>query len=150
MGFSVLIPRAELARHVRELRQEGFPEYRLKPDGVRELYSAIIYLEPFTGRNLRAFGYDMFSELVRRAAMEQARDTGAAALSGKIVLVQETGADVQAGTLMYVPVYHKGLPLETVAQRRAALQGWVYSPYRMKDLIKGILDSHNERPVARG
>ena len=144
IGFSVLIPRAELAQHVREIRQEGFPEYRLKPDGDRELYSAIIFLEPFTGRNLRAFGYDMFSEPVRRAAMEQARDTGAAALSGKIVLVQETGADVQAGTLMYVPVYHKGLPLETVAQRQAALHGWVYSPYRMNDLMQGILDSHNE------
>ena len=144
IGFSVPIPREELAQHVRKIRQEGFPEYRLKPAGDRELYTSIIYLEPFTGRNLRAFGYDMFSEPVRRAAMEQARDTGAAALSGKIVLVQETGAEVQAGTLMYVPVYHKGLPLETVAQRRAALQGWVYSPYRMNDLIKGILDSHHE------
>ena len=29
IGFSVLIPREELARHVREIRQEGFPEYRL-------------------------------------------------------------------------------------------------------------------------
>ncbi len=42
-----------------------------------------------TGRNLRAFGFDMYSEPVRRAAMEAARDTGAAALSGKVVLVQE-------------------------------------------------------------
>ena len=144
VGFSVLIPRAELARHVREIRQEGFPEYRLKPAGDRELYTSIIYLEPFSGRNLRAFGYDAFSEPVRRAAMEQARDTGAAALSGKIVLVTETGADVQAGTLMFVPVYHKGLPLETMAQHRAALQGWVYSPYRMSDLMEGILGSRDE------
>ena len=139
VGFALLIPRDELTRHVRELRSEGYPEYNVKPDGARDVYSAIIYLEPFSGRNLRAFGYDMLSEPVRRAAMEQARDLNTAALSGKIVLVQETGADVQAGTLMYVPVYHKGLPLETVAQRRAALQGWVYSPYRMNDLMQGIL-----------
>ncbi|MEI8079949.1 MAG: CHASE domain-containing protein [bacterium] len=31
---------------------------------------------------LRAFGYDMLAEPVRRAAMEQARDMDTAALSG--------------------------------------------------------------------
>ena len=140
-GFSLFIPRDQLARHLREIRSEGFPEYRLKPEGDRELYSSIIYLEPFSGRNLRAFGYDMFSEPIRRAAMEQARDTAVPVLSGKVVLVQENGADVQAGTLMYLPVYRKEVPLDTVARRRAALRGWVYSPYRMTDLIQGILGS---------
>ncbi len=139
IGFSLLIPRDDLARHVRELRGDGFPEYAVKPAGERELYSSIIYLEPFSGRNLRAFGYDMFSEPVRRAAMELARDTGAASLSGKVVLVQETGAKVQAGALMYFPVYRQGQPHDTVAQRRAALLGWVYSPHRMNDLVEGTV-----------
>jgi hypothetical protein len=40
---------------------------------------------------------------------------------------------------MYVPVYHRGMPVDTVAQRRAAIRGWVYSPYRMNDLLQGIL-----------
>ena len=143
IGFSLLIRPEELPRHVLKIRSEGFPEYRIRPEGTRELYSSIIYLEPFSGRNLRAFGYDMFSESVRRSAMERARDTNAAALSGKIVLVQETTTDVQAGTLMYVPVYRKGMPVETVEQRRAALYGWVYSPYRMGDLMQGILSGLN-------
>jgi PAS domain S-box-containing protein len=143
IGFSLLIPRGELTRHVQEIRREGFPEYKLRPDGDREVYSSIIYLEPFSGSNLRAFGYDMFSEPVRRSAMERARDMNAAALSGKVVLVQETGAEaVQAGTLMYVPVYRKGMPIETVEQRRAAIYGWVYSPYRMNDLMQGIFGGH--------
>ena len=139
VGFALLIPREGVARHVRELRREGFPEYAVKPPGHRELYSSIIYLEPFSGRNLRAFGYDMFSEPVRRLAMEQARDTGTAALSGKVTLVQEAAVRIQSGVLMYLPVYRKNFPLETVAQRRAALLGWVYSPYRMSDLMEGIL-----------
>ncbi|MCX5814474.1 MAG: PAS domain S-box protein [Proteobacteria bacterium] len=143
IGFSLLIPREELPRHVQKIRREGFPEYKLKPDGNREVYSSIIYLEPFSGRNLRAFGYDMFSEPVRRSAMERARDMNAAALSGKVVLVQETSIEaVQAGTLMYFPVYRKGMPIETVEERRAAIYGWVYSPYRMNDLMQGILGGH--------
>ncbi|MEI7672835.1 MAG: CHASE domain-containing protein, partial [Deltaproteobacteria bacterium] len=139
IGFSLLIPRAELARHTQGIRKEGFPAYKVRPEGNRELYSSIIYLEPFADRNLRAFGYDMFSEPVRRAAMERARDMDSVTLSAKVILVQETAKDVQAGVLMYVPVYRKGMPTETVEQRRAAIYGWVYSPYRMNDLLRGIL-----------
>jgi len=139
LGFALLIPREKLEQHIQDVRTEGFPEYRVWPEGDRQTYSSIIYLEPFTNRNLRAFGYDMLSEPVRRAAMESARDRGVAILSGKITLVQETDKDIQAGTLMYVPVYRAGMPCETVAQRRAAITGWVYSPYRMNDLMQGIL-----------
>jgi CHASE1-domain containing sensor protein len=56
-----------------------------------------------------------------------------------VVLVQETDQDVQAGTLMYVPVYRKGMSTDTVEQRRAALYGWVYCPHRINDLMEGIL-----------
>lgn len=149
LGFSILIPRSHLVRHTQEIQQEGFPQYQVYPSGDREWYSSIIYLEPFSGRNLRAFGYDMFSEPVRRLAMEQARDHDIAALSGKVVLVQETNQMVQAGTLMYVPVYRKGVSTETIEQRRAALIGWVYSPYRMTDLCEGILQ-HSRGSLKEG
>ncbi|MFY9151473.1 MAG: CHASE domain-containing protein [Prolixibacteraceae bacterium] len=138
-GFSLIIPGDQLQRHIRKIRSEGFPEYTVKPESLRETYTSIVYLEPFSGRNLRAFGYDMFSEPVRREAMERARDLDVAALSGKVMLVQETGTEVQAGNLMYVPVYRKGAETNTTEQRRQAITGWVYSPYRMNDLMAGIL-----------
>ena len=139
IGFAQLISPGQLAEHTSQIRAEGFPEYTVRPPGERPVTTAIIFLEPFSVRNQRAFGYDMFSEPVRRTAMERARDTGDASLSGKVELVQETGKDVQAGVLMYVPVYSHGAVLETLEQRRAALFGWVYSPYRMNDLMRGIL-----------
>ena len=139
IGYTVFLPPERLAQHIQEIRQEGFPDYRVWPEGERAVYSSIIYLEPFTNRNLRAFGYDMLSETVRRTALERARDKNTAALTGKVKLVQETSADVQAGTLMFLPVYRQGMPVTTVAERRAAIQGWVYSPYRMNDLMQGIL-----------
>ena len=82
-GLAKLVPPAQLAQHIQEIRSKGFPDYRIKPEGDRETYSAIIYLEPFADRNLRAFGYDMLSEPVSRAAMERARDLDEVALSGK-------------------------------------------------------------------
>jgi PAS domain S-box-containing protein len=139
VGFSPLIPHAELTRHIQEISSEGFPEYGIRPDGDRENYAPVIYMYPVSGLNLRVFGFDTLSEPVRRAAMERARDTDSASLSAKVVLVQEAGQEVQAGTVMYVPVYRKGMPTDTVEQRRSAIIGWVYSAYRMNDLMKGIL-----------
>ncbi|MEW5992833.1 MAG: EAL domain-containing protein [Candidatus Zixiibacteriota bacterium] len=141
IGVSLMLRPDEVATHEAALRKEGFSHYGIRPAGEREQYSAIVYLEPFDWRNQRAFGYDMYSEPVRRAAMAQARDSGQPAVSGRVILVQETEQDVQAGFLMYLPYYRHGLPLDTVEQRRQALIGYVYSPFRMKDLMRGILGS---------
>lgn len=139
IGYSAVITGDHLKQHISQIRNEGFPEYTVKPAGVRSVYTSIIYIEPFSGRNLRVFGYDMFSEPVRRKAMEQSCDSDMAILSGKVILVQETNKDVQFGALMYVPVYRNTMPANTIAQRRAAIKGWVYSPYRINDLMQGIL-----------
>jgi signal transduction histidine kinase len=139
LGYSHIISESHLEQHINFMRNLGFTGYNVTPVGERDIYTSIIYLEPFSGRNLRAFGYDMFSEPVRRKAMELSRDSDYAMLSGKVMLVQETEEDVQAGVLMYVPVYSNGMPSSTLAERRHAIRGWVYSPYRMNDLIIGIL-----------
>lgn len=139
VGFSLLIAPDQLDDHVASVVAEGFDTYTVSPAGDRDMYSSIIYLEPFEGRNLRAFGFDMYSESVRRAAMELARDRNEATLTGKVELVQETDTNIQAGTLIYVPVYQHGMPLETIAQRQRAIRGWAYSPFRMTDLMIGLL-----------
>lgn len=139
IGYSVMIPADKRDAFVQGIRQEGFPDFDIKPEGNRDPYSSIIYLEPFDWRNKRAFGYDMFSEPTRHAAMVQARDSGKPAVSGRVTLVQETEKDVQAGFLMYLPYYRLGMQLDTVEQRQSALIGYVYSPFRAKDLMQGIL-----------
>lgn len=134
-GFSLMVPKGAKQRHERSVRAEGFPAYTIHPAGDRTIYSSILYLEPFSGRNLRAFGYDMYSDPVRREAMERARDSGKPALSKKVTLVQETGRHEQTGFLMYLPVYRNGMPHDSVAARRRALLGFVYSPFRVADLL---------------
>ena len=138
LGYSIIVPKADRDRHVKAMRGQGFSGYSIRPEGEREIYTSIVQLEPFKGRNLRAFGYDMYAEPVRRAAMIQARDLGRSSVSGKVTLVQETDQQVQAGFLMYLPVYRNGLPHGTQAERRANIVGWVYEPFRMDDLMAGI------------
>ena len=144
IGFSLIIQPSEKNKHIQAVRKEGFPNYTLRPDGERELYTSIIYLEPFSGRNLRAFGYDMYSEWVRHTAMEQARDLDKTTISGKVRLIQETEQQKQAGFLMFVPVYRNDLPHESLDERRANIVGWVYAPFRMDDLMLGILGEQTQ------
>jgi CHASE1-domain containing sensor protein len=139
IGFAEYIPAERLAQHQARVRTEGFAQYRVWPEQPRPDYTAVVYLEPFEGRNLRAFGFDMYTEATRRAAMKRARDSGHATLSGPVQLVQETGTDVQTGVLMYLPVYRVGTDPGTPDQRQQALMGWAYSPYRMDDLMRGML-----------
>ncbi|MEI7811668.1 MAG: CHASE domain-containing protein [Ignavibacteria bacterium] len=142
VGYSVIIPKNQLALHEKKIQSEGFPQYSVEPKGKREIYTSMIYLYPFSGRNLHAFGYDMFSEPVRRKAMETARDLNIVALSGKITIFQETSKEIQAGALMVAPVYKKRMPLGTVEERRQAVQGWICSPNRMNDMMSKLLGSY--------
>lgn len=139
IGFSQWIPAAQKDEHVQQIRAEGFIDYDIKPLGPRPQYSSIVYIEPFEGRNLRAFGYDMFSEAVRRRAMERARDTGTPTISGKVTLIQEVGVDIQKGMLLYLPVYAKGTPQSTPEERRKALLGFAYAAFRANDFMEGVL-----------
>ncbi|WP_333609672.1 CHASE domain-containing protein [Arsukibacterium sp.] len=105
VGYTKVFPASQLAAHEAAIRAEGFADYQVRPQGQRDIYSAITYLEPFTGRNLAAFGYDMYSEPTRRAAMQRAVAENATSISAKVTLVQETHGRQQAGFLMYVPIY---------------------------------------------
>jgi signal transduction histidine kinase len=143
-GYTQVVQKKDLPEHMRNIRKQGFENYRIYPPGDRDMYASVVYLEPFSGRNLRAFGFDMYTEPKQRQALELACDADMAVISGKIQLVQETDKDKQAGTLMAVPVYQQGMPVNTIEQRRTAIKGWVYSPYRMNDLMHGILGRWDE------
>lgn len=124
------------------MREFTGSDYAVWPEGSREFLSSIVVLEPADWRNARAIGYDMYSEPVRREAMERAVRSGEPALSGKTVLVQETETDVQAGVLVYMPLFADGMSVATEAERWAALRGWVYMPFRMARLMRQMLDLH--------
>jgi signal transduction histidine kinase len=143
LGVATLLAPDALERHVAAVRAEGYPAYTLKPGGRRDVVTSITHIQPLGERNLRAFGYDMYSEPARRAALDAARDSGLAAATGKVTLVQE-GPDQAppSGFLMYVPIYRAGAAHATIEQRRAAIIGWAFAPFRMEDLMRGVGGEH--------
>ena len=145
LSFTLLLPGNKKESHIAAVRKEGFPDYSIRPEGIREVYSTVLYLEPFSGRNLHAFGFDNFADPALRAAMERVRDTGLCIISPTIKLVQKIDTEVQAGFLMWLPVYKNGVPHLTLAERRRNLVGWVGASFRMNDLISSIFKNHDTK-----
>lgn len=139
VGWVPMVTAAQKAQHIAYMRRHGFPDYDIHPPGQRELYAMALYVEPFSGRNLRAFGQDYYAEPIRHATIDQARDSNAARISGKVRLAQETGQHIQAGFQMALPIYKNGARLDTLAERRANFLGLVGSSFRMDDLMNGIM-----------
>jgi signal transduction histidine kinase len=147
IGFSRRFRTLNLAEIDREIRAAAGGRHPLYPrDTPRDEYHAIVFLEPHDVGNIRALGYDMFSEPTRRLAMSEARDSGLPVASGRVTLVQEIDPDAQqAGFLIYLPVYRDGTFPPTIELRREQLEGFVYSPFRAGDLLDSLLLPDNRR-----
>ncbi len=150
IGFAPYLSKNNKESHIQKIREEGFSNYTIRPEGSRKNYVVITYLEPFSGRNLRAFGYDMFSQPVRQRAIERAIITGQPSITGKVTLVQETNVDVQNGFLMYLPVFQKGSTPNSIQERRSTIYGFVYSPFRILDFLEGVLGQRKIPDIAYG
>jgi len=102
-------------------------------------YQYIYFLEPVNERNKNAFGYNMFSDNIRREALERSNNYDIPALSGKVTLVQEITDKKQYGFLLYMPIYANNAPHSTLVERNANLIGHVYQPFRIGDFMDGII-----------
>jgi signal transduction histidine kinase len=139
IGFSRVVTPEQRDRVAAEVRRY-IPSFRFLDGNPQETVHAIVYLEPQDERNRRAMGFDMFAEPTRRAAMVRACDTAAPAATERVTLRQEIDPGArQGGLLIYVPVYRGGAVPATVEERRKRLFGFVYSPFRAYDLLRGIL-----------
>jgi diguanylate cyclase (GGDEF)-like protein/PAS domain S-box-containing protein len=145
IGFTRFLTEPQRQAVEAGVRAEGFSDFRIRPEPPRPYLSTILYLEPFDLRNQRAFGFDMYSEAVRREAMDRAALSGLPAMSGKVTLLQETSTGIQAGVLMYVPIYRAGVLTVpgTTADYPQKLMGWAYSPLRVGDLVQAALATIN-------
>lgn len=138
LGFALRVNREEVAAAEARARREGAQSFRIWPEGVREEYHTIYFLEPQHARNRAALGYDMATEPVRQDAMQRARRTGDPAATGPVTLVQEIDAEKQRGFLLYAPFYGGGHRPRTEPERIERLQGYVFAPFRAADLFESV------------
>lgn len=138
VGYVRWVKPDDLAEHIRAVRSDGAPRYGIVQAADRSAYAPVVYLEPSTGSNLRAIGYDMFSDPARLAALMAARDAGTIAISPPVQVDWDVRQARPPGVLMFLPVYRRGAPHQDIDQRRAALLGFVYGSLRIYDVVQGL------------
>ncbi len=140
VAFAPRLRPQDIAPLEHRVHSEGFEQFRVWPTGPRAEASTILYMEPMNAENARALGFDMLSAPDRRLAMHASRDSGRAALTSGLALLQDAGGPRSTGVLLYLPVYVNGSRPEGDAPeaRRSAHIGWIYAPFRPAALIDGL------------
>jgi two-component sensor histidine kinase/CHASE1-domain containing sensor protein len=140
IGYARLVQQAEIGRFVESARLSGEPEFTVAdgPAGVARVIVEMI--EPLDPAHRLMLGTDLDADASRREAMTIARDSGQTTISSPIRLRSEGGGARPAiAWLMFLPTYATDGEPRDRAERRATLRGYVYSPIRGEDLMRGIL-----------
>jgi PAS domain S-box-containing protein len=132
VGWIEPVAPAEIDAFTAEVRADSAPDYAVHPVAGTGPNYVIRYVEPLAN-NRAALGLNIAFEQRRRDAADLARDSGRAAISSPIVLVQDERRSV--GLILMYPVYQRGLPQATVEQRRAALRGWTFAPIIARNFL---------------
>lgn len=149
IGFAKRVRASEADAFVREMRAQGFPDFHIWPPSTRDEFVVVTFVEPRDGPSL-SLGYDVMTLQDRVTTLEQARDTGLPVVSPKLKLLREPQTDPQPGFLLFLPIYGSNVRVDTVAERRAAIVGYAYIPFRANDFImsKAIADLAQRTGIA--
>lgn len=128
LGYAPLVNAADIGIFQAQAQKDVLPGYHLKSPQRNSYYFPNLYAYPATPQiQARILGIDLGQLPNRREVMDLARDTNRPALTGKVFMPSIPEGPSSIG--IYLPVYHKKLPLNTVSERRKALSGFVYEGF---------------------
>jgi PAS domain S-box-containing protein len=130
VSWSSYLRAPQVEEFMADMQASGRKDFRIIPTEPSEEYLLVNYISPLDWRNRRAVGFNMLT-------------TGAAVITGPLLLRQETDQAPQSGVILYLPVYRRDAPLTTAAERMDALRGMVGGTFRLNDLMEGILGAQS-------
>ncbi|MYM34695.1 response regulator [Duganella sp. FT94W] len=133
---------AERDTFVAGVRGDGYPQFDIQPPGRRAHYAVLTYLEPMVDG---LHGIDIAADPAIASMLERSRDSGNVASSGQPIVVPLPTPHYGLGVRF--PVYRNGMPLTTVAERRAAYAGSVGAGFSVPKLIQSAIDEMAMREV---
>jgi PAS domain S-box-containing protein len=128
MAFARAFPGENLTGRIQQLRKSDLPDFSVRPPGNRDYYVVNVFAEPFTGLNVKAIGYDMWQDPVRRQAMEQALQTREPVITSRVTLKIDEASNPVPAVIMYSPA----------SSDAGKLLGFVLIPLRMTELVKDL------------
>ncbi|MEY3288343.1 MAG: hypothetical protein RLZZ419_585 [Pseudomonadota bacterium] len=141
LSWSAVISDSQRDAYEATIKGEGYPNFQITEQDAKQQrltaknrpeYVPITFIEPYQG-NEQVLGFDNYSNAVRRATLEQARDSGQLTFTSRIMLVQDQSR--QYGVLAILPVYRNGRPHQTLEERRQNVTGYAVAAFKIADII---------------
>jgi len=142
VAWARVVSRDDLPAFEAAMRNVVDPDYAMWPLPApgSSHFVPIVYTEPMSPANRVAIGFDMYSDPVRRQAMDLAASLGQPVASGMVHLIEEKGQPGGPGFLIYMPVF-----AGEGAQRH--IQGFVYSPFLAREFLASAVELARDRGV---
>lgn len=138
VAYAKVVPGTDLPQFQQIMRDILKPDFTVYPVGQRSTYAPVIYIEPQSDSNKKLVGYDAYSEPIRLNALTKARDTGRVTITEVIQSPVDSSTNGR-GFIMYAPQYKTGMPISTVEERIAAIEGYLYTGFRINRFMESVL-----------
>ncbi|MGN6570454.1 MAG: putative bifunctional diguanylate cyclase/phosphodiesterase [Pseudolabrys sp.] len=145
LNWVPLVRRDQRAQFEDAAHADGITGYRIRdnvpnrsgpPAGDRPEYLPIYYSTE-RNRGARIYGIDLLSDPKLRTRLLAAADTDTMSTVPDFILHSRDGA--RSGILMSLPVYTVGAPVDTIAERRKNLRGFVHGAFVTADAMERIV-----------
>ncbi|MGQ5525148.1 PAS domain S-box protein [Chitinimonas sp. PSY-7] len=133
-GFIQPLTRPQLPAFLAS-EQHNQPGFTLKTHGDAKNLYVIRFIEPID-TNRASLGLDLGAEPRQREAIERAIQTGKPTITQSVRLDQD--ASSRPAYLYLIPWFQSDITPATEAERRAKLQGFVYAPIVVEEILKGV------------
>jgi diguanylate cyclase (GGDEF)-like protein len=129
-----------------EQRQRGLTDFTIRDWALtdpmpvspeRAEYFPVLY-SSYASRNAATLGMDLNSEPIRSAAIARARN-GNIMSTAQDVLLRNPISGQRTGFMAVLPVYRKGLPIDTLVERRANTLGIIVGAFQTAAVFDAIL-----------
>lgn len=140
LGWAEAIPASARSEVEARQRARGEAGFRIWPaqGPAQDQSVAILYLFPRNVVNLRAIGFDLYSEPLRREALQRAARLRRPVATGLVQLVQDGNSAPVQSFLIFMPVFDDAT---------GALRGYVYSPFRGGEFLASANRLHVSRRI---
>lgn len=96
----------------------------------------------YTPEREATIGIDVITQPRCFETINRAIDTASPSITDKVFLI----TNQSPGFVMYTPVYKTGVPVDTIEERRAAVEGLVTLVFRSEQVFKDLFDAHDTFP----
>jgi two-component sensor histidine kinase len=139
VGWIAVTNKDDLPRLVAETRRTrpDFPAVRPPASHTKDRIAPVMMFAPKSAAGQRSLGYDMYSDPVRAAAMEEAAALRRPVTSGRIQVAQTAG-DYAPGFIIFMPVFAAG--------SQGDLRGFVYAPFNARTFLDSAVGASSAGP----